>query len=108
MLETLFALGVALIVAAVAIWLLKLVFAVLWLPVKIVAWVAGGIGSLIGGLICLVLLPFALAGALVTALLAIVFNPIVLLGVIAVLAWIIHTQQHRDAAPRLPDATNGT
>lgn len=107
MIETLIALGFAFMVAAVAIWLLQLVFALLVLPLKLAGWLAAGIGTLIGGLLCLALLPFALAAALLGTLLAILFNPVFLLAIIAVMAWMLHTQRRQPPHPRLPNATNG-
>lgn len=109
MLEVLFAIGVAILAAVVVMWFLKLILAVLWLPLQLVGWIVGIIGTIVGAAVCLLLLPFAIAVAVLGLLVSIVFNPVILLAIIGVMAWMMH-RSHRDNLDhhaRLPDATNG-
>ena len=109
MLELLFAIGVAILAAVVVMWFLKLILVVLWLPLKLLGWTVGIIGSLVGAAVCLLLLPLALVAAVFGLLLSIVFNPVILLAIIGVMAWMMH-RSHEDTPnhrARLPRATNG-
>lgn len=110
MFEVLFGLGFALMVAAVvgavAVFLLKILFAVLWIPLKLAWWFAASIGTLIASLVCLALLPFAIAGGLLALLLSIVLSPPFLLLVIGVMAWFMYTGRHEAHRPALPESTH--